>query len=86
MQGSIQEAVREVRSARAYARLVANGSRNSAFDGFSTYHSNISDDAYVALLIDSEERVSDTEATWEITSVGLMAGSDLRAPATIRCC
>ena len=45
--------------------LVASRSRNTAFDNFSTAHSNASGSEYVALLIDSEGRVSDIEETWE---------------------
>ena len=46
-------------------RLVARGSRNSAFDGFNTAQSDASGAEYVALLIDSERPVSDIEETWE---------------------
>ena len=46
-------------------RLVASGSRNTAFDNFNTAHSNATGPEYVALLIDSEDRVSDIEETWE---------------------
>ena len=46
-------------------RLVASGSRNTAFDNFSTAHSNASAAEYIALLIDSEEPVSNIEETWE---------------------
>ena len=46
-------------------RLVASGSRNTAFDNFKTSHSNTSGPEFVALLIDSEDRVSDIEETWE---------------------
>ena len=46
-------------------RLVASGSRNTAFDSFNTAHANASGTDYAALLIDSEDRVSDIEETWE---------------------
>ena len=46
-------------------RLVASGSRNTAFDNFKTAHSNAPGAEYVALLIDSEDPVSDVEKTWE---------------------
>ena len=46
-------------------RLVASGSRNTAFDNFKTALSNASGAEYVALLIDSEDPVSDVEKTWE---------------------
>ena len=46
-------------------RLVASGSRNTAFDNFKTARSNASGAEYVALLIDSEHPVSDVEKTWE---------------------
>lgn len=46
-------------------RLVASGSRNTAFGNFNTAHSNASGAEYVALLIDSEDPVSDVEKTWE---------------------
>ena len=45
--------------------LVASGSRNTAFDNFNAAHSNASGAEYVALLIDSEDPVSDVEKTWE---------------------
>ena len=45
-------------------RLVASGSRGDAFDNFKASHSNASGPEYVALLIDSEGRVSDIEETW----------------------
>ena len=46
-------------------KLVASGSRSDAFDNFKTSHTNASGSEYVALLIDSEGRVSDVEQTWE---------------------
>lgn len=46
-------------------RLVASGSRNTAFGNFRTAHSNASGAEYIALLIDSEDPVSDVEKTWE---------------------
>ena len=45
-------------------RLVACGSRASAFDDFSTAHANARTDDYVALLTDSEMPVEDIEQTW----------------------
>ena len=46
-------------------RLVASGSRSDAFDHFNTSHSNASGPEYIVLLIDSEDRVSDIEETWD---------------------
>ena len=46
-------------------RLVASGSRNTAFDKFKASHSDTSGPEYIALLIDSEDRVSDIDQTWE---------------------
>jgi hypothetical protein len=45
-------------------RLTACGSRNAAFDDFVTAHQR-NQEAYVALLVDSEEPVRDTNRTWE---------------------
>ncbi|HVX64840.1 MAG TPA: DUF4276 family protein [Pirellulales bacterium] len=45
-------------------RLVACGSRNDAFDDFSTAHLNAQADEYIALLVDSEASVADVEQTW----------------------
>ena len=46
-------------------RLVALGSRNSAFDRFREEHSKAIDGDYVALLIDSEDPMSNIEETWD---------------------
>ncbi len=45
-------------------RLVACGGRDSTFDDFSTAHQNNSGNAYIALLVDSEEPVADIEQPW----------------------
>ena len=46
-------------------KLVACGSRESAYDRFRTAHENSSTSDYVALLIDSEDPLSDIEKTWD---------------------
>lgn len=46
-------------------RLTASGSRQSAFDDFQTKHRQSSAGDYVAMLIDSEDPISDIEKTWE---------------------
>ncbi|MBL8879028.1 MAG: DUF4276 family protein [Phycisphaerales bacterium] len=45
-------------------RLVACGGRNATFDDFSTAHQNNSGNAYIALLVDSEDSVADIEQPW----------------------
>jgi hypothetical protein len=45
-------------------RLVACGSRASAFDSFATEHAR-SRGEFVAMLLDSEEPMGDVEATWK---------------------
>lgn len=45
-------------------RIVPCGSRNNAFDDFQTAH-NQSKQAYVALLVDSEDPIADIEQTWQ---------------------
>ena len=45
-------------------RLSACGGRNSAFDDFKTAHAKSRAGDYIALLIDSEDPVSDIEKTW----------------------
>lgn len=46
-------------------RLVACGSRTAAFADFKTAHAEHAGDAYVGLLVDSEEPVADTEQPWQ---------------------
>ena len=46
-------------------RLVASGDRESAYRDFGTAHANASGSEYVALLIDSEDPVSNIERTWD---------------------
>ena len=46
-------------------RLVASGSRNSAYKDFYTAHAYASPQECVALLIDSEEPVENIEETWQ---------------------
>jgi len=46
-------------------RLSACGGRNSAFDDFKTAHANSNSGGYVAMLVDSEDPVMDTDKTWD---------------------
>jgi hypothetical protein len=46
-------------------RLVACGGRDSAFNDFRIAHAQKSSQAFIALWIDSEEPVSNVEATWK---------------------
>ena len=46
-------------------KLVACGGRTSAYDSFRTAHTSASATDYVALLIDSEDPLSDIEKTWD---------------------
>ena len=46
-------------------RLVACGSRNSAYDDFRAAQQNGATVDYIALLVDSEAPVADINATWE---------------------
>ena len=46
-------------------KLVACGGRSAAFDAFKTAHSKSRKSDFVALWIDSEDPVTDIEATWE---------------------
>ena len=46
-------------------RLVACGARNSAYDKFKTAHQTKGRTDYVALLIDSEDRLQDVDKTWD---------------------
>ena len=45
-------------------KLVACGGRGAAFDHFLTAHSGQIAGQYMAMLIDSEDRMTDTEAAW----------------------
>ena len=45
-------------------RLVACGSRISAFDDFKTAHAQRTPEAYVGLLVDSEDPVVDIDRSW----------------------
>lgn len=45
-------------------RLVSCGGRESAFNHFQTAHANKSNSDYVAMLIDSEDTLTDLDATW----------------------
>ena len=45
-------------------RLVACGGRAATFDDFKTAHDNAASEAYVAMLIDSEDPIEDIEETW----------------------
>ena len=45
-------------------RLVACGSRSSTFDDFKMAHNNAAGGAYVAMLVDAEDRIVDIEETW----------------------
>lgn len=46
-------------------RLVACGSRTAAFDDFKTANDQRDGDAYVGLLVDSEEPVADVNQPWQ---------------------
>ena len=46
-------------------RIYAVGRRRSAFDRFKTAHGGACDTEYVAMLIDSETRVTDENRTWD---------------------
>ncbi len=46
-------------------RTVASGSRSAAFNDFATAHANRKMGDYVAMVIDSEDRVADIEKTWQ---------------------
>lgn len=46
-------------------RLSACGGRNTAFDDFKTAHANAKSGHWVAMLIDSEDPVTDLEEPWE---------------------
>ncbi len=46
-------------------RLVACGSRGSAYDAFKNSHRKVSGTDYVALLIDSEDPLQDMDKTWD---------------------
>ena len=46
-------------------KLIACGSRVAAFDDFKTAHKNKSGNKYVAILIDSEDPVTDIEKPWK---------------------
>lgn len=45
-------------------KLIACGGRDATFDDFKTAHQNNPGNAYLALLVDSEEPVRDIEKTW----------------------
>lgn len=45
-------------------RLVACGGREATFDDFSTAHANAARGDYVAMLVDSEDPIADTDETW----------------------
>lgn len=45
-------------------RLVRSGSRKEAFEDFKTAHRNAGAGDYVAMLIDSEDRMTDIEQPW----------------------
>ena len=46
-------------------RIYAVGSRNDTFDRFKTEHDDTAGTDYVAMLIDSEDPVSNVERTWD---------------------
>ena len=66
-------------------RLVARGSRNSAFDGFNTAQSDASGAEYVALLIDSEVPYQ-TSRRHGSTCAGATAGRNRGARGKTRYC
>lgn len=45
-------------------RLSACGGRNSAFDNFKTAHAQRQQGDYIAMLVDSEDPVTDVDKTW----------------------
>lgn len=45
-------------------RLVACGGRGATFGDFLTAHANAADSDYVAMLVDSEDPITDIEQTW----------------------
>lgn len=45
--------------------LVASGPRNAAYQDFCEAHRRVTTQAYVAMLVDSEEPLNDIEATWD---------------------
>lgn len=47
-----------------FPRLIASGSRNTAFSDFTTAHSTASAGVFVAMLIDSEDPVTDIDKPW----------------------
>lgn len=46
-------------------RLIACGGRDAAFDDFKTAHASQTGGGYVAMLVDSEDPVSDLEKPWD---------------------
>lgn len=46
-------------------RLTASGGRNATFDHFTTKHRQSRPKDYIAMLIDSEDPLRDTEKTWK---------------------
>jgi hypothetical protein len=46
-------------------RLVACGGRRSVFEDFQSAHGSRTPEDFIAMLIDSEEPLNDTEATWD---------------------
>jgi len=46
-------------------RLIACGGRRSAFEDFRFAHGNRVPDDFIALMIDSEDPLADTKATWD---------------------
>lgn len=46
-------------------RLFACGGRNAVFEDFATAHANADDGDYVAMLIDSEDPMTDIERAWD---------------------
>lgn len=50
--------------ARRMPRLVACGGRSATFDDFKIAHDNAASEAYVGMLVDSEDPIAEIEATW----------------------
>lgn len=46
-------------------RLIACGGRNSTYDSFRTAHQNAIHGDYIAMIVDSEDPVSDHEKAWD---------------------
>ncbi|MFN0055415.1 MAG: DUF4276 family protein [Planctomycetales bacterium] len=68
LQSRCREGVRKLLEKCGFTRrmpkIVACGGRGATYRDFSTAHANAPQGAFVAMLIDSEDPVSDIDATW----------------------